>query len=116
MKKLNLIKSSLLAIPLLLVGQAVASAEALNAPSQAVVDLANNLDVYVNLDLYQNPIYDGLPTSPGYTSLISYESTPGGISIDSRGRVIASHTGYYTVDVFYGGMTVQRFHFNVGPM
>ncbi|CAM5780588.1 MULTISPECIES: hypothetical protein [Brevibacillus] len=116
MKKMNLIRSGLLAIPLLLAGQAAANAEALIAPSQAAVGVASVTEVNVNLDLYQNPIYDSLPSGPNYTHYISYESKPGGISIDSRGRVIASSTGYYKVDVYYSGMLVYTFNFNVGPM
>ncbi|WP_188067586.1 hypothetical protein [Brevibacillus brevis] len=116
MKKWNLITSSLLAIPLLLTGQAGASAaEVSNKPSQAVVAMSSVTEVTINLDIYQNPIYDRLPTG-NHTNLISYESTPGGISIDSGGRVIASSPGYYRVDVYYGGMQVYIFHFNVGPM
>ncbi|GAB1530180.1 MULTISPECIES: hypothetical protein [Brevibacillus] len=116
MKKWNLIASSLLAIPLLLAGQAGASAaEVSNKPSQAVVAMSSVTEVNVNLDIYQNPIYDRLPTN-NHTSVISYESTRGGISIDSQGRVIASSPGYYKVDVYYGGTQVYIFHFNVGPM
>lgn len=116
MKKWNLIGSSLLAIPLLLTGQAGASAaEVSNKPSQAVVAMSSVTEVNINLDIYQNPIYDRLPTS-NHTSVISYESTRGGISIDSQGRVIASSPGYYRVDVYSGGIQVYIFHFNVGPM
>nr|WP_253901783.1 hypothetical protein [Brevibacillus sp. HB1.3] len=97
-------------------GQAGASAaEVSNKPSQAVDAMSSVTEVTINLDIHRNAIYDRLPDG-NHTNLISYESTPGGISIDSRNRVIATSPGYYRVDVYYAGMHVYIFHFNVGPM